>query len=45
MKYLMLTFALLIVGMSLLCPPSLQLFPERPYHGPYAGGEANLPVK
>jgi len=45
MKYLMIVMALIVIGLSFLTPSQMQLFPERPYHGPYSGGEANMPVK
>jgi hypothetical protein len=45
MKYLIVTMALLVMGLSFLTPPRVSLFPERPYHGAYSSGEANLPSK
>lgn len=36
MKYLMLLLALVVIGMSMLAPKELNLFPEKPYTGAYA---------
>ena len=37
MKYLMILLAVVVVGLALLAPQRLDLFPERPYSGAYAG--------
>lgn len=36
MKYLLVLFALLIVGMSFLAPQHLKLIPDQPYEGAYS---------
>jgi hypothetical protein len=36
MKYLFVLFALVIIGLSMIAPNQIDLFPERPYHGPYS---------
>jgi hypothetical protein len=37
MKYLLLLFALMIVGMSFLAPKQMTIFPDQPYVGAYGG--------
>jgi hypothetical protein len=37
MKYLMLLLAVVVIGVSLIAPNQLNLFPERPYYGAYSG--------
>jgi hypothetical protein len=38
-KSLIVLLALVVIGVSLLAPKELVLFPERPYHGAYGEGK------
>ena len=37
MKYLFVLLVLVVIGLSLVAPGKMDLFPERPYSGAYAG--------
>jgi len=37
MKYMFVLFAVVIVALALVAPNHIELFPERPYTGAYAG--------
>jgi hypothetical protein len=37
MKYLLILFALMAIGFSMLAPKQMDLFPDRPYSGAYGG--------
>ncbi len=37
MKYIMLLLALVVIGVSMIAPNQMILFPERPYYGAYSG--------
>ena len=36
MKYILILFALMVIGFSLLAPTRMDLFPEKPYSGAYS---------
>jgi hypothetical protein len=39
MKYLLLLFALMIIGISFLAPKEMQLLPDQPYVGAYSANQ------
>jgi hypothetical protein len=39
MKYLIILLAVVAIGVSLVAPKQVVLFPERPYEGAYSGAK------